>query len=205
MLNLNRRKPISGKFVGLPTVVFCCDTFDIFQPSISDEIRDLVFNYYDTCVNLILLVQTTYPARMNHYFNTRYPSGMPKHYRIGMSAGTQLWLDRNLNYLKGTKAHFRYVIFEPLLEKVSLSEYGGYVPPSFSISGNQPIHQIIVGGESGSRPREMKLEWARSLQNECEAAGVAFFFKQESARGNKNYSKFEMFPLDLQIREMLKV
>jgi protein gp37 len=37
---------------------------------------------------------------------------------------------------------------------------------------------VICGGESGSGARPMQINWVRSLRNECEAAGVKFFFKQ---------------------------
>jgi protein gp37 len=36
----------------------------------------------------------------------------------------------------------------------------------------------IVGGESGRNARPMHPDWARSLRQQCEAAEVAFFFKQ---------------------------
>lgn len=198
LTRLNAKQPRSKKFAGLPLVVFCCDTFDIFQPSISDEMRDEIFDAYDQFQNLILLIQTTYPARMNRYFNARYPNGMPKHYRIGMSAGTQDWLDKNVMFLVNTKAQFRYIIFEPLLEEIHFEPF----TVNDDSNGKVFINQVIVGGESGAKPREMQLEWARHLQWECEQIGIAFFFKQESRLGNKNYSKFETFQTDLQIRQM---
>lgn len=37
---------------------------------------------------------------------------------------------------------------------------------------------IIVGGESGPGARPMHPDWARSIRDQCAAAGVAFFFKQ---------------------------
>ena len=40
------------------------------------------------------------------------------------------------------------------------------------------IHWVIVGGESGHRAREMRVEWVRSIRDQCRTAGVAFFFKQ---------------------------
>lgn len=40
------------------------------------------------------------------------------------------------------------------------------------------IHLAIVGGESGSHARPMHPGWARGLRDQCNAAGVAFFFKQ---------------------------
>ena len=37
---------------------------------------------------------------------------------------------------------------------------------------------VIVGGESGAGARPMHPQWARDLEAECRAAGVAYFFKQ---------------------------
>lgn len=37
---------------------------------------------------------------------------------------------------------------------------------------------VIVGGESGPCARPMHPDWARSLRDQCNAAGVAFHFKQ---------------------------
>lgn len=42
------------------------------------------------------------------------------------------------------------------------------------------IDWVIVGGESGSGARPMHPGWARSLRDQCAAAGVAFFMKQTS-------------------------
>ncbi len=40
------------------------------------------------------------------------------------------------------------------------------------------IHWVICGGESGSKARPMHPDWARGLRDQCQAAGVPFFFKQ---------------------------
>jgi len=40
------------------------------------------------------------------------------------------------------------------------------------------IDWVIVGGESGPHARPMHPDWARSIRDQCDAAGVAFFFKQ---------------------------
>ncbi|MBL1435663.1 MAG: phage Gp37/Gp68 family protein [Rhodobacteraceae bacterium] len=40
------------------------------------------------------------------------------------------------------------------------------------------IDWVIVGGESGPKARPMHPDWARSLRDQCVAAGVPFFFKQ---------------------------
>lgn len=40
------------------------------------------------------------------------------------------------------------------------------------------IEWVIVGGESGSTPREIKKEWVLDIKKQCDDAQVAFFFKQ---------------------------
>jgi len=45
---------------------------------------------------------------------------------------------------------------------------------------------VIAGGESGPKARPMHPDWARSLRDQCQAAGVAFLFKQ---RGEWTWSE----------------
>jgi hypothetical protein len=40
------------------------------------------------------------------------------------------------------------------------------------------VDWVIVGGESGPGARPMHRDWARSLRDQCAAAGVPYFFKQ---------------------------
>ena len=40
------------------------------------------------------------------------------------------------------------------------------------------IDWAIVGGESGPNARPMHPDWARSIRDQCQAAGVPFHFKQ---------------------------
>lgn len=39
------------------------------------------------------------------------------------------------------------------------------------------IHQIILGGETGTDARPMHPDWVRSVRDQCKAAGVPFFMK----------------------------
>src|SRR5215813_11878231 len=67
--------------------------------------------------------------------------------------------------LQATPAAVRFLSVEPLLEDL------GDLP----LEG---ISWVIVGGESGPGSRPMKEQWVLSIREQCEAAGVAFFFKQ---------------------------
>ena len=48
----------------------------------------------------------------------------------------------------------------------------------FDSSEKKNIDWVIVGGESGPKARPMHPDWARSLRDQCQAAGVPFLFKQ---------------------------
>jgi protein gp37 len=50
--------------------------------------------------------------------------------------------------------------------------------PEADILANRKLDWVIVGGESGSGARPMHPDWARSLRDQCEDAGVPFLFKQ---------------------------
>ena len=77
---------------------------------------------------------------------------------------------------------------EPLLGAVDLGltmlDYPSYTeedpgePLVYPSKAGQLIHWVIVGGESGPHARPMHPDWARSVRDQCQAAGVRFFFKQ---------------------------
>jgi protein gp37 len=47
--------------------------------------------------------------------------------------------------------------------------------------GADGLHWVVAGGESGRGARPMHPDWARSLRDQCAAAGVPFLFKQWGA------------------------
>lgn len=161
---LNAKKPMSEKFPGNRLVVFSNDTYDIFQPSISDGQRDWVFDEFDRLENLTLLVQSTYVARMSAYLQKRYPHGMPRQYFIGMSCGTQKFLDDNFAHLVKIHVPRRYIIFEPLLERIELATW---LFSAMTDDGKCAISLCIVGGESGTGARPMCPDWAREIRDQC--------------------------------------
>jgi protein gp37 len=95
-----------------------------------------------------------------------YPSKMfpPPNFWPGVSVENKKYLDR-IDVLRQVPAALRMVSFEPLLEDLGEVNLEG-------------IGWAIVGGESGPGARPMRPDWARSLRDQCIAAGVPFFFKQ---------------------------
>lgn len=57
-------------------------------------------------------------------------------------------------------------------------DWFGKHPDTASGPAHAVVDWVIVGGESGPEARPMHPDWARSLRDQCEAAGVPFLFKQ---------------------------
>ncbi len=83
-------------------------------------------------------------------------------------------LPANLEYKSGKWAEVDY--FDALTGGCGIHDMAyedGYLAGAF-----QKIDWVIVGGESGPGARPMHPDWARSLRDQCAAAGVPFLFKQ---------------------------
>jgi len=119
---------------------------------------------------------------------------------LGVSVENQHFADERIPLLLQTPAAVRFISAEPLLEKVLLdngesswltctphnqSRNGADCCLTFLEDGDRHfrgIDWVIVGGESGAGSRPFDLAWARSLVQQCQAAGVPAFVKQLGAK-----------------------
>jgi protein gp37 len=121
---------------------------------------------------------------------------------LGVSVESQQWADIRIPALLETPAAVRFLSCEPLLGPIDLAGpvvnghrprltywldgRPGWGPEETTPTGliMQPrvtgprIDWVIVGGESGPGARPMHPDWARSIRDQCQTAGVPFFFKQ---------------------------
>jgi protein gp37 len=88
---------------------------------------------------------------------------------LGVSVEDQATADERVPHLLATPAACRMVSAEPLLGSVDFSQW---------IRG---LGWIVSGGESGPGARPMHPGWARSIRDQCQAAGVAYYHKQNGA------------------------
>jgi protein gp37 len=95
----------------------------------------------------------------------------PRNVWQGVTVESQSYVHR-IRDLQAVPAAVRFLSLEPLLSAI----------PTLPLDG---IHWVIVGGESGHRPRPMKAEWAREIRDHCLRHGVPFFFKQWGGRAPK--------------------
>jgi len=72
---------------------------------------------------------------------------------------------KRIEYLRKTNARVKFLSCEPL------------IGPLLHLDLTD-IDWVIVGGESGRKPRSMNVDWVLDIQQQCEKAKVAFFFKQ---------------------------
>jgi protein gp37 len=99
---------------------------------------------------------------------------------LGVSCERQQEANERIPELLATPAVLRFISAEPLLGPIDLS-LGKWVSLFSGRFDGPPTPQldwVIAGGESGRNARPMHPAWARSLRDQCEIAGVPFFFKQ---------------------------
>ena len=179
--------------------VFCASLADVFDNAVDPQWRADLFDLIRATPNLDWLLLTKRPQNMVKMLPEDWGDGWP-HVWLGTSAGTQKTADQNIPHLLDTPAAVRFVSAEPLLGAVDMrnlrSERGTirpYLANVDALDGScqsldndsddwfrlpSRLDWVIVGGESGPNARPMHPDWARSLRDQCQAAGVAFFFKQ---------------------------
>ena len=77
-----------------------------------------------------------------------------------------------IDFLQKTNAKVKFLSLEPLLSAL----------PNLNL---KKIDWVIVGGESGTKPRPMDEKWVLDIQKQCEKSDVSFFFKQWGGRNKK--------------------
>jgi protein gp37 len=107
---------------------------------------------------------------------------------LGVSCEDQKTAHERIPLLMETPAARHFVSCEPLLGPIDLLREIDFVQlrrhPQYSGETDlkndwyQDLHWVIVGGESGPNARPMHPDWVRSIRDQCQAAGVRFFFKQ---------------------------
>ena len=156
-----------------PHRIFVNSMSDLFHESLDEIAIGEVFGTMAVAEQHTFQVLTKRPGRMKAILETArvcfdYHEPLANVW-LGVSAEDQKTADERIPLLMETPAAVRWVSAEPLLGPIDLES----VP---SMEGS--IDWVVVGGESGPGARPMHPDWARSLRDQCKAAGVPFFFKQ---------------------------
>lgn len=181
-------KPISRK---KPTWYFVNSMSDLFHEDVPFDFIDNVFAVMDCCPQHTFQILTKRPDRMLAYLREN------RSWRVGQLKVSYDSSDYDLNswplknVILGTSAEDQEnynrravpMVFvrqlgwttmlsaEPLLGKLQM-----FIRPGDIME--HTFNWVIVGGESGHKARPMHPQWVRDLRDECDDAGVPFFFKQ---------------------------
>lgn len=145
-----------------PTVWFVNSMSDLFHESVPEDYIDRVFAVIRATPQHTYQILTKRAERLPAYFAGRT---VPDNVWLGVSVEDQQYGVPRIDQLRRVDAKIRFLSVEPLLEDLG----------EFNLAG---IHWVIVGGESGKSARPMDPDWVRNVRAQCQATGVAFFFKQ---------------------------
>jgi len=114
---------------------------------------------------------------------------------LGVTAENQHRADERIPILLRIPAAKQFVSLEPMLGEIDIESYLSGKPSLVQAINLEPqdnlyfpkLDWVIVGGETGHGARPMHPKWVKSILNQCNSAGVAFFFKSwgEWAAHNK--------------------
>lgn len=151
-----------------PKIAFVNSMSDLFHKDIPFEFIQQVFDVMNDNPQHIFQVLT---KRAERLFELHSKLKWTSNIWMGVSVENEE-VKYRIDWLRKTKAKVKFLSCEPLIGAL----------PNLNLKG---IDWVIVGGESGPSPRPMNPVWVVDIQKQCEAADVAFFFKQWGGRNKK--------------------
>lgn len=149
-------------------VVFVNSMSDLFHDEVPLEFIKKVFHVMNENPQHVFQVLT---KRADRLFELHHHLNWTHNIWMGVSVENRKVIDR-IDFLRGTNSRVKFLSLEPLigpLENLDLED----------------IDWVIVGGESGFKPRPMSPNWVLDIKEQCKKAGVSFFFKQWGGKNKK--------------------
>jgi len=196
-----------------PRLVFVCSMGDLFHKDVPFGFIESAWFTMLANPRHTFLVLTKRPERAREFFRTKWVADSPlDNVWLGVSVENSLEAAERIPELLTTPAALHFVSFEPLLEAIDFAFWPdehhycscGAVTPvdCCDVIGADPGHLfcpcnheeranmrrirwVIAGAETGPGARPAKLDWFRSLRDQCAEAGVPFFLKQVNAKRDR--------------------
>jgi protein gp37 len=149
-----------------PRMIFVNSMSDLFHKDVPDDYVEAVCRTMQRASWHTYQVLTKRSSRLRNLLQgqLRFAADLP-HVWWGVSVEDRAHGLPRVEHLRQAPALVRFLSIEPLLEDLGEINLDG-------------IHWVIVGGESGPGARPMSQSWVVSIREQCERAGVPFFFKQ---------------------------
>lgn len=151
-------------------VVFVNSMSDLFHKDVPIEFIQKVFKVMRENPQHIFQVLTK-RADVLRYYDSEGWLKWSHNIWMGVSVENEKVKNR-IDLLRQTGARVKFLSCEPLIGSI----------PDMNLNG---IDWVIVGGESGRKPRPMNEEWVADIKNQCLDSDVAFFFKQWGGTNKK--------------------
>lgn len=173
--------------------VFCASMADVFEdhPAVWNE-RNRLWDLIAETTNLDWLLLTKRPENVMGMVPMDWAHHWPEYVWLGTSVENQEAADQRIPHLMRTPAAIKFLSCEPLLDPVTLGQWidgvyvnwltGEYPDGDRSKRVCDPLSWVIVGGESGPKHRPMDLPAALEIIEQCKAADVATYVKQDSGQ-----------------------
>ena len=173
--------------------VFCASLADVFDNAVPVPWRQDLFDLIRRCENLDFLLLTKRVGNVRGMLAELAHGNDPDLSLLDMMPLPNVWLgatvvnqeeaDRDIPKLLAVPAAKRFLSIEPMLGPMLLPfermrEWNRIALMNQQEHAVLRIDWVIVGGESGPGARPMHPDWARSLRDQCQAAGVPFLLKQ---------------------------
>ncbi len=162
-----------AELAGVRRKVFCASLADVFDNAIPQEWRHDLFNLIKATPHLDWLLLTKRIGNAKKMLPADWGKGYPNVWLL-ITVVNQKEAIRDIPKLLFRPAVIRGLSIEPQIEGINLC-------PSM----NHGIDWVICGAESGPKRRPFNEDWARSLRNQCQQIGAAFFYKQIIKDGKK--------------------
>lgn len=181
--------------------VFCASMADVFETNdVLQDQRTRLWNLIEATPRLTWQLLTKRPENIRSLVPRAWlGNGFPANVWLLTTAEDQARFDARWPYMEGLDAVAKGVSYEPALGPINFGS---------ALKAPRGIDWVIFGGESGRGARACELAWARTTRDACQAAGVAFFYKQGGAANHCEHDSkdskgdhFECFPEDLKLRE----
>ncbi len=153
-----------------PKVVFVNSMSDMFHKDVPIEFIQKVFKVMKENPQHVFQVLTK-RADVLRYYDSEGWLEWTHNIWMGVSVEHGKEMQR-IDLLRETGARVKFLSCEPLIGAI----------PDMNLKG---IDWVIVGGESGRKPRPMKEAWVTDIKNQCQQANVPFFFKQWGGTNKK--------------------
>lgn len=149
-------------------VVFVNSMSDLFHKDIPLDFIKKVFKVMNNNPQHVFQVLT---KRAERLFELHTELKWTHNIWMGVSVENEK-VDNRINFLRKTDARVKFLSLEPLIGPL----------PNLNL---EKIDWVIVGGESGHKPRPMDANWVIDIQEQCDKNEVAFFFKQWGGKNKK--------------------